>query len=291
MIVDVNSLELVVQNFKKRLELRVLDDEENPIVASELDLQIQQISGTVHRNDSFTSPPPGGTRIKNPATGIYTFLFGDPAAPENTPTNTESSKAPAKFVLVWNVAGPAGTEEEQPLQSVEIVPVCTFDRVRAFREQVDKARKETSIDPQDFFPLGYTDGQLLEYLRGGLTLINSYQPYPTFAKLQSFPDLFLQTLFDAGLVVAVNAQTLFAIDSDIEQYNDQGTSFVINHQPKLAAFSQAMTQRLDPLIKQMKLHFVNSGSVGIESGPNFRLQTLVQMSPSGATFRNVFTRS
>lgn len=217
MIVDANPLVLTLQNFQKRVQIQIFDEDENPIDASEIALQIQQLGGHVVLNDSFTTPPPVNTRIKHPATGVYYITFGDSKAPANLPAQTEVLH-PCKYLFAWSVMGAAGTEEIQRVQTVEIISAFITDRVRAFRGQIDKGIKAVSVDPTDFCPLGYTDGMLLEYLRGGLTLINSYQPYPTFCSLEQFPDTFLQNLFDAALIVGVNAQTLFAIDSDVEQW-------------------------------------------------------------------------
>jgi hypothetical protein len=294
-IVDANPLVLVLKNFKKRIPIEVrLDDDDNTLVeATELDLQVQDLGDNVEYTDSFTDPPPAGTRIKNPSTGMYYIVWGDPSAPANTPDQSETDIL-GKHLFVWSVVGPAGTEEVQRVQTVETISALTMDCIREFRGQIDKTNKDVSVDPEDFCPLGYTDGWLLEYLRGGLHLMNAYQPYPVWSSLHSFltgkGGFFKQTLFDAGMIVGINAQTLFAVDSDIEQWSDQGNAFVINHQPKLAAFNAALSQRLDKIIPQMKLHFVNSGSIKTEMGPNFRLSTLVQMSPNGATFRNLFTR-
>lgn len=294
MIVDTQPLVLILQSFKKRATIKIFDSEGTAIDPSELDLQVQRIGGTsqggsVVYEDSFTSPPPAGTRIKQTATGVYHLVWGDPAAPANTPHNTETNGL-GKYLFIWSVVGPAGTEEQQRVQTVELVTAKTMDRIREFSDQIDKSRKDVSVEADDFCPLGYTEGWLMQYLRGGLGVINSYQPYPTFSTFDAFPDTFLQTLFDAALLVGVNAQTLFAIDSDVENWSDQGNAFVINHQPKLAAFSTALAQRLDKIIPQMKLHFVRSGSAKVEAGPNFRLSALIQMAPTGAVFRNTFTR-
>jgi hypothetical protein len=289
MIVDAQPLVLCLRNNKKRVQIEVRDEDENLVEASELDLQIQNMSEEVLAEDSFTSPPPGGTRIKNPSTGVYYFKWGDPSAAVNTPDQCETANL-GRALFVWSVVGPAGTEEVQRVQTVENVSAPILDMVGSFRNQVDKTRKPIDIDPTTFCPLGYTDGWLLEYLRGGMQMINAYQPYPTWCTLETFPSCFLQTLYDAGMIVAINAQTLFAIDSDVEQWSDQGNAFVINHYPKLTAFNQALAQRLDKIIPQMKLHFVDSGSVKVESGPNFRINALVQMTPQGAIFRNVLMR-
>lgn len=281
-IVDVNDLVLALKGFKKRLEVSVYDDDGNATDASQLDLQVQTLGGEVLYEDSWTTPPPGGTRIVHPATGRYFITWGDPDREEVATTG--------KLLFIWAVVGHPGTEEVQRPQTLEVITPAVADCIREFRQLIDKSRKAVSVDPEAFCPLGYTDGMLLQYLRGGLSLINAYQPYPTFSTLDSFPSLFIQVLFDAALLVGVNAQTLFAVDSDIENYSDQGNAFVINHQPKLAAFAATLTAALTERVPPMKRHLVRSGSAKIEAGPNMRLATLLQMSPTGATFRNVYTR-
>ena len=84
------------------------------------------------------------------------------------------------------------------------------------------------------------------------------------------------------------SQELFAIDTDIPGYNDQGNSFVIQHQPQLASYLSWLSSRLDKLIPMLKLNFVSAGSLHIEAGPNFRLAQLINAAPAGALFRNVF---
>lgn len=290
MIIDANPLVLCLRNFRKRVQIEIYDESEAAVDATELDLQVQDMGEAVIMNDSYTSPPPGGSRIEHPATGRYYIDWGDPNASANTPNQTETA-TPGKYLFIWRVVGAAGTEEEQRNQTVEVVSAPLMDLIRELQSQLDKARKDVSVSPTDFCPLGYTEGMLLEYLRGGLSIINSYQPYPTWCSLETFDRRFQQTLIDAAMVVGVNAQTLFAIDSDVEQWNNQGNAFVINHQPKLAAFSQALSQRLDKIIPIMKLHFVKVGSAKVEVGPGYRLAQLIQSAPSGALFRNFITRA
>lgn len=290
MYVDANPLVLALQGFKRRVEIEVFSEgegegEDTYVDPSNIALQVQRIGSSdtsateILYEDDLTAPPVGGSRIERTDTGRYHIVW--------TSTDTATK---GRYLFVWSVQGPSGTEEVQRVQTVEVISAFTMDRIRAFREQIDKMRKQVNVSPTDFCPLGYTDGQLLEYLRGGMTLINAYQPYPTWCSVDTFPDTFRQTLFDAALVVGVNAQTLFAIDNDLDNWSSQGNSFVVLHQPKLAAFSQTLTARLDVLIPKMKLHFVRSGSAKVEVGPNTRLSTIVGMSPNGATFRNMYTR-
>jgi hypothetical protein len=129
---------------------------------------------------------------------------------------------------------------------------------------------------------------LIQYLEGGLQMINKYQP-SVFFTFETFPICqFRILLLEAALLVGAMSQTLFAIDTDVPSYNDQGQSFVINHQQPLASYLNDLARRLDQQIPSFKLHFVSGGSVLTQMGPNYRLQTVMTAAPSGSLFRNVF---
>ena len=231
------------------------------------------------------------TRIVKPTAtiGQYYLYYGDPAAPINSVAQSETAILGDRL-FHWDVLGAVGSERVHVIQIAKVVSATVIRMLSYFRVQIDKALKLTSVDPSEFCPLGYTDSDLVAYLVGGLGIINAYQPYPIWCQIETFPECFWQTLFDAALVVGVNAQTLFAIDTDIENWSDQGNAFVINHHPKLAAFSTTMSQRLDKIIPMMKLHFVATGSVHTEIRSNWRLQQIIGMAPYGALFRNMFMR-
>lgn len=284
MIVESNPLVLILKNTRRRVEFLVFDDSEAPVDAAGLQLQVQNMANVPVYDDDVSSP---GTRIVNPEPGVYFITWGDPTAPANVPTQTETA-CEGKQLFVWTATDAAGVEE-QTVQTVEVITARTADMIRELRTQIDKTRKAVSVDPTDFCPLGYTDAMLLQYLRGGMTLINSFQPYPTFCRLSDYPfERFGQTLVDAAMLVGLHAQELFAIDSDVENWSDQGNSFVINHQPKLAGFSQRTWARLESIVPKMKLHFVRSGAVKTEISGNYRMNVLLESAPSGALFRNVF---
>lgn len=285
-----NPIQCILRNKRERVEIKLFDKDNDPVDATELSLEVTDLGDNVLYSDDYINPPPGGTRIVRADVGHYYILWGDNTAPANTPTQTETNRV-GKCLFVWCITGPAGTAPTNLVQVVKVISSRVASIVPGFRSQIDKTIKATSVDPEDFCPLGYTDSDLLAYLEGGLQLINAYQPYPIFCTLEQFPcEKFGQTLFDAAMLVGINAQTLFAIDTDIENWSDQGNAFVINHHPKLVQFTTTMSQRLDKIIPMMKLHFVSTGSLHIEMGANFRLQTLVSMAPNGALFRNFFSR-
>jgi hypothetical protein len=154
------------------------------------------------------------------------------------------------------------------------------------RLAIDKARK--LVNNEDGLFLGYTESQLFRFLMGGMQTINAYQP-SIFFDPNTFPyDQFGSILVEAALMWGVISQTLFAVDTDVPSYSDQGQSFVINHQAPLANYLNSLSARLDRNIPLFKLHFINTGTVLTQMGPSFRLNMLLDAAPSGSLFRNVY---
>lgn len=231
-------------------------------------------------NVSATKP----TRIVNPSIGNYYIDWGNVnAAGGSTETSTT-----ALLTFLWQATAP-GLAQESVVQNVAIVSTCTLSYLSPFRDLIDKCRKAVNSDTGCF--LGYTDAQLIQYLEQGLSIINAYQPYPTFQSIDNFPRMFQYVLLESSLMAGVMSQQLFAIDTDIPSYSDNGNSFVIAHAPQLATVFNQITQRLDKTIPLMKLHLVRSGNLHVQAGPNYRLSQLLSAAPNGALFRNVFFKA
>jgi hypothetical protein len=177
-----------------------------------------------------------------------------------------------------------GSQTHQ-LQNVNVISVREAQYLPDLRLMIDKSRKATT--PNSNCYLGYSDSQLVSYLEGGLQNINAYQPSLTFT-MENFPLEYRQILIDSALITGVMSQQLYAIDTDIPNYNDQGTAFVITHQAQLASYLNQVTQRLDRLIPMMKLQLIQPGSLHVQMGPSFRLQMLMDAAPQGSIFRGVF---
>lgn len=250
------------------------------------------VLATVHTlgatNDTATKP----TRIVKPAatTGSYYILWGDSTAPANSSSSGQQETNQAGDVIFsWSVTGASGSEQVSVVQLTKVVSARTMALLPNFRLLIDKSAKLVNDDPVNPCFLGYTDSQLIQYLQDGLSIINAYEPYPTFCTLDDFPSqTFRHILYEASLLAGVMSQQLFAIDTDIPSFNDQGNTFVIQHGPQLAQVLNTVSQRLDKLIPLMKLKFVRSGALHVEAGTNFRLSTILNAAPSGSTFRNVF---
>lgn len=229
------------------------------------------------------------TRIVADPTGAgrYYIDWGDPTAPANVDKQSETN-VPCDVLFQWTIDA-ASYEQDVAVQVLKIVTPCTLSFLPGFRLVIDKAVKAVNQDSGCF--LGYTDAQLIQYLEDGLTIINAYEPYPVFNTLDHFPRQFQYILFESSLIAGVMSQQLFAIDTDIPNYSDQGNTFVIQHGPQLANVLNQISQRLDKIIPLMKLKFVQSGSLHVQAGPNYRLAQLLNAAPNGALFRNLFFTS
>lgn len=227
---------------------------------------------------------------------IAKLLVTDDAAEIVTatlPTGSDGTDLVDAVVETLLIDGVDGTEEENVCENVRIITPRMCSLVHKLRLLIDKAIKyvNPSGDPDDGCYLGYSPGQLVQFLEDGLHIINAYQPSGTFS-FDTYPySAYEFTLIESALMAGVMSQQMFAIDTDVPNWNDQGNAFVIQHQPQLASYLNWLSNRLDKMIPQLKLNFVSSGSLHIEAGPNYRLAALVSASPSGSLFRNMYFRS
>jgi hypothetical protein len=203
---------------------------------------------------------------------------------------TNESSCTDKLTFIWRAATADNPDvPAEILQTVYVMPIGLLGMIGQLRLLIDKAVKLVR-EPEACF-LGYTDAQLVQYLIQAIQLINQYQP-SIFFHPDNFPYAgFGNILIEAALVCGVTSQTLFAIDTDVTSYNDQGQSFVINHQQPLAAYLNSLTQKLDKAIPMFKLHFVRSGSVLTQAGGSMRFNMLLDAAPSGALFRGVMFKA
>lgn len=288
---DNQPTELALKNSIERITLYVRDPATNVVAdAAAVRLRVVDMADTTVLQDDFLlgygNPPTLPTHIVKPllTTGQYYFPFGDISF---DPKNTTSQSN--KYVFVWSVDYTSGAESANIVQVVKVISAQTLSLVPLLRSLIDKARKGLNDDPTNPCLVGYSDVQLVEWLELGLTAINAAQPYPVWCHIDDFPACYQSLLIDSALITGLTAQAIFAIDTDIDSYSDQGVSFVINHHPKLLSMLQFLAAKLDKAVPAMKLHFVNNGSVYTQQGPNFRLQQLMQAAPGGMLFRNLLT--
>ena len=236
----------------------------------------------------LTSPNKGaGASILISGQPAVLNTLGLPAGYTNGSDITGESSWTSKLLFIWKFS--TGSETSEKIQVVYVLPAVFIAMLPRLRLLIDKSLK--LVDNKEGCFLGYTDAQLIEYLLGGMEKINSYQP-SIFFNPDNYPySMFGETLIEAALIVGVMSQTLFAIDTDVTSYNDQGQSFVINHQQPLAAFLNTLVNNLDRNIPLFKLHFVRSGTVLTQTGASYRMNALMSAAPSGATFRGIFFKA
>jgi hypothetical protein len=281
-------IELLLKNTVERIDIFVTDANGDAIDATALSLRVFDTSETLILQDDFFAgygdPATLPTQIVKPAatTGQYYFPFGDTSFDDANSTATSG-----EYLFQWRVTGAAGSEPVNIVQVAKVVSVRTMRWVPKLRLIIDKAAKVVDDDPDDPVFVGYTDSMLVQFLEGGLGWINAFQPYPMWASIDDFPDPHWRLLIDGAVCDALTSQEIFAIDTDIN-YSDQGNSFQIDHQPKLSQILNTTWGRLVQMVPVMKRHYVQSGAVRVEAGPNFRFQQMLSSAPSGSLFRNIF---
>jgi hypothetical protein len=281
MTTSLATTKIVLQNTVGAIDIQVTDSTFTPVVPSILKLNILDMGGNVVWQDDLASP----TTLIQAQPGVigsYYYPFG------SVVPNTQTSNFGA-YIFQWYVNTPTSIVPATVMQNVQVVPPILMYQLPYLRLMIDKSRK--TVDPTHDVFLGYTDPQLIMYFESAMQIINGYQPESAIFNTFNFPwTNYRHIALECALMAGVMSQELFSVDTDTDNYTDQGVSFTISHQPKLAAFLQATAARLDKAIPQLKLQFVSTGSIHINQGPNFKLGALVSASPSGSLFRNLYLR-
>lgn len=280
--------EIILQNTDQRVDILVVDTNGLAVNATALSLYVTDLGGTVLLDTEFLPTLSSPQRIYQPpgTVGQYYVLWGDPSAAANMPDQTETAIT-QDLLFRWTVQVGAGNETIYQIQNVRIVSAYVMSMLGSFRLLIDKTAKEVSDNPQDPCYLGYTDWMLIDFLLGGLTYINAYQPYPVWCSLEEFPRIHLQVLFESALRVGLLSQELFAVDTDVESWNDQGNSFVINHATKIANIGARLDARLDRIVPDMKRQYVDIGTVRTQVNGSYRLMATIAGAVPGTTFRGI----
>jgi hypothetical protein len=284
--------QLLLTGTSKRVAIQVLNSDAEPVEPASLSLTVHNLQDEVLLSEEFL-PTATGTRIQSagPGTGVYFVDWGDPAAPSNTPRQTETAQE-RDVLFTWRVsdADAPFVNEINVFQKVRAVSPLVASLTTDLRLRLDKALKPYSPSLADPCFVGSTDFMLVEFLLGGLQHINDYQPYPLWCDLNRYPhECHGSLLIDAAVWYGLGTQQVFAIDTDITNWNDQGNSWVLDHAPKIAAAMQPLYQSLEKRIPAMKWHYVRLGSVRTEISPNYRLNAVIGAAPKGALFRNVLS--
>lgn len=245
------------------------------------------------------SPTVAAPRLVSPVTGTYEILWGDtfpygavdPLAPTAEELEARDRRVAHEtllgdYLFLWTVEG------NMFIQKLRLVKPRSLGIIPDVRLYLDKAIKpysqDLSVDPRF---VGYDDYMVLEFALGGLELINGFQPTVNWPYLHHYPyQVFGSLLRDAAVYYGLMSQQLFAIDTDTQNWSDNGQSWVLDHYPKLAQVAQSLYATLEKRVPPMKMQFIGRGSSRSTITANYRLNVLVESAPNGALFRNVVTR-
>jgi hypothetical protein len=145
-----------------------------------------------------------------------------------------------------------------------------FAYAAQLREQVDKARKSVSDDIEnedqpDFTPsvsllYGYQSKNLIFYLERGCQLLNVIPPY-TGWEIDTYPFRYYgSVLIDAATIAALEAQGVFAIDTDFN-YSLGGNQLVISHFEKLSSHLNYLLARFQKEAVAFKQLYRTKGGI------------------------------
>lgn len=253
----------------------------------ELDLEVTNMAGTVLYSETyFPVPIPDDRRITNPSTGKYQIKWGpETIVVDGVDSETGETATAGPQLFNWHIRQTYGTEDFYRTQLVEVVSPRTLSMLPRFRLQLDKSLK--IVIPEEYCNLGYTDAQLVVYLQMGLARINAAQPYVGWSSLDAFPlEDYFEILIRTALLCALDSQYLFGVDTDVPSFSDQGHSFVITHAGQIKALRDALATELARDIREFKLHFVRSGSIGAEFRLGWSFYQTLTTAPPGSLFRN-----
>jgi len=247
----------------------------------ELDLEITDMDGTSIFSEAYwPNSNPISRRIKKSATGKYYVNLG---------TETGETDTAGTYLANWHLRQNISTENIYATQVLEIVSPRTLSLLPKIRFLVDKVVKPNL--PSEMCFLGYTDGQLIIGLQLGLHFLNEYQPYPCWASIDDYDiTKYSHVLIKAAMYQILTSQGIFAIDTDVPSFSDQGHSFVLVHFAGLMQVSNQIKAELDRIVPDMKRHHVRSGSLGLQLRMNTAAHQLYMSMPSGAIWRNWWSR-
>ena len=285
-----DMISMIRTNSTRKIDITFKDDEGNPVnidesmsssgePSGELDLEVTDINGRVLYSESYWPKPiPDDRRIVNSSTGKYSIKWG---------TESNETDNTGTLLFNWHIRQNANSEDFYRTQVVECISPRTLSLLPRFRLQLDKSLKV--IVPEEFCTLGYSDAQLVIYMQSGLSRINSAQPYPMWQTLDQYPMIHHEILLQSSMLTAILSQGLFAVDTDVPAYNDQGHSFVVSHASQLKSYYDSLAPEVDRRIQALKLRYVCSGTAAVEMRIGYAFFQMLATSPPGSLFRNVYT--
>jgi len=288
---SLDHVEMTRTNSVRYIFIIFQDDQGNPVDIVEqydntntprgaLDLQVTTIDGDILYSESYFPPSisPELLRVSHPSTGKYQIHWG---------VNSTETSLSGTLLFNWHLRKDFGEEDFYRTQVIEVTPPKVLAILPYLRLQIDKSLKV--LNQEVYCNLGYSDSNLVAFLNLGLSYINGRQPYVGWQSLDQFPlDRGLNVLLKCAVYDGLFAQLVFAIDTDIPSFSDQGHAFVITHATQIKSVRDALAQELEKQVREFKMHYIHWGAVGVEMRLGWSWYMLLSSAPSGALFRNAF---
>lgn len=184
------------------------------------------------------------------------------------------------YQFIWAWQDTSTSQTLNGFQMISSVPIQVIMISNYLKNQIDKVKKEINLAP-----IGYNDEQLYMAIQGGLNNINRF-PTQTNYTLTTYPyDTDKQLLIDAATVVALQSQSMFSIDTDMNSYSMQGNSMSVDHFSKLQSYASTLQTNLNRHLMHFKLKQLTSGGqIIIQRSVGLRQVMAWQASPSGTSF-------
>jgi len=226
--------------------------------------------------DSGTFEAAGSAKMVRVAEGIYNYSF-------------DAAAYPYEYLLATRCVLANETSSQDIY--VKSSSARSFAYAAQLRSIVDKARKSTSDDivnmnradnqPSLQFFYGYESKQLIYYLERGVQYLNAIPPYTGLTvDLFPFPQ-YGAILLDAATIAALEAQGIFAIDTDFN-YALGGNSLVIDHYSKLSGMVSQILGRFTKTAISWKQQYRSKGLVMYQFMPGgVRAMRQLNAMPSG----------
>ena len=248
-----------------------------PVDPTTLTFTLTQLDGQVVYTETYSGVAPL-SRTRRLAVGSFYFPIGDVNA---DPLYIREVTNSGTRLALWEYVLPDGTSGSVET-SVNVLSLPYYPVLGRLRLLADKAIQQISTDIYNPLAIGFTDGMLAEYIMLGISMINEFQPPASF-NLANFPvSDHTNILIQAAFYNLLTSQTMFAIATDVDSYNDINGSFAIIKHPKLAAMAAAQFALLEKLVPQFKMQFYNLNGALVEfSGRRFML-TMGGMGTPGA---------
>jgi len=167
-------------------------------------------------------------------------------------TDIPSFPTAGEYSAIWTVRDFPESQQELEHQSIEVVTTTQMHLIKSLRMLIDKLQKKLGI------VYAYTNEQLIEYIKKGTALVNSYFPPTNFtpndipASLEAFSVL-------AAAWWGLNAQRMLYAETMLE-FSGQTVTLGYNPGAELEGIAASFKETLDSQLKATKKSLFRAGS-------------------------------